>query len=158
LSFETIRWDHPGRSGDILVDMNWNDNKNGAGYAGTSFARGVAGHGGFSPYEIHIALLASGPSFKKKFNGNLPTSNIDIIPTVLHLHNLTIPQQMDGRVMFELLKGKAPKGTPNKAKLELLKTEVNLPWGIYKLELERSVLGKYNYPNYTKVVREEKKQ
>ena len=157
LSFETIHWDHPGRSGDILVDMNWNDSKNEAGYAGTSFARGVAGHGGFSPYEIHIALLASGPSFKKKFNGNLPTSNVDIIPTVLHLHNLNIPQQMDGRVMYELLKGKAPKGTPNKAKLELLKTEVNLPWGVYKLELERSVLGKYNYPNYTKVVRDGKK-
>lgn len=157
LSFETINWDHPGRSGDILVDMNWNDSKNEAGYAGTSFARGVAGHGGFSPYEIHIALLASGPSFKKKFSGNLPTSNVDIIPTVLHLHNLTIPQQMDGRVMYELLKGKVPKGAPQKATLELLKTEVNLPWGVYKLELERSVLGKYNYPNFTKVVRDGKK-
>lgn len=156
LSFETIHWDHE-RSGDILVDMNWNDSKNEAGYAGASFARGVAGHGGFSPYEIHIALLASGPSFRENFEGNLPTSNVDIIPTVLHLHNLGIPKQMDGRIIYELLKEKAPKNTPHEAQIELIKTEVNLSWGVYKLELERSVLGKYNYPNFTKVVRKEKK-
>lgn len=156
LSFETIHWDHLERSADILVDMNWNDNKNGAGYAGTSFARGVAGHGGFSPYEIHIALLAHGPSFKEKFEGNLPTSNVDIIPTVLHIHNLTIPKLMDGRVMYELLTEKFPDNVPSTAKIELIKTEVKLPWGVYNLELERSVLGKYNYPNFTKVVREEK--
>ncbi|WP_396184797.1 alkaline phosphatase family protein [Flavobacterium sp.] len=156
LSFETIHWDHLERSADILVDMNWNDNKNGAGYAGTSFARGVAGHGGFSPYEIHIALIAKGPSFKEKFEGNLPTSNVDIIPTVLHIHNLTIPKLMDGRVMYELLTEKFPDNVPSTAKIELIKTEVKLPWGVYKLELERSVLGKYNYPNFTKVVREEK--
>jgi len=153
LSFEAIHWDHPKRSGDILVDMNWNDNKNEAGYAGTSFARGVAGHGGFSPYEIHIALLANGPSFKNKFEGNLPTSNVDIIPTVLHLHNLTIPKQMDGRVMYELLTEKVPNNALLTAKIELIKTEVKQPWGVYKLEMERSVLGKYNYPNFTKVVR-----
>lgn len=156
LSFETIHWDHPERSGDILVNMNWNDTKNEAGYAGTSFARGVAGHGGFSPYEIHIALLANGPSFKKKFEGNLPTSNVDIIPTVLHLHNLKSTEEMDGRVMYELLEEKVPEDAPNTAKTELIKTEVKLPWGIYRLELERSVLGKYNYPNFTKVVRDKK--
>jgi predicted AlkP superfamily pyrophosphatase or phosphodiesterase len=156
LSFETIHWDHPERSGDILVDMNWNDTKNEAGYAGSSFARGVAGHGGFSPYEIHIALLADGPSFKKNFEGNLPTSNVDIIPTVLHLHNLKSTKEMDGRVMYELLEEKAPEDAPNTAKIEIIKTEVTLPWGIYKLELERSVLGKYNYPNFTKVVRDKK--
>ena len=58
LSFDAIHWNHPERSSDILVDANWNDNKNAAGYAGSSFARGVAGHGGFSPYEVHIPLMA----------------------------------------------------------------------------------------------------
>lgn len=154
LSFEAIHWNHPQRSGDILVDMNWNNSKNEAGYEGTSFAGGVAGHGGFSPYEIHIALLASGPSFKKNFITNLPTSNVDIIPTVLHLHNLAIPKQMDGRVMYELLTEKDPNNYPLTVKIKLIKTEVKLPWGVYKLEMESSVLGKYNYPNFTKVLRE----
>jgi hypothetical protein len=30
-----------------------------------AFAGGVAGHGGFSPYEVHIALLADGPVLRK---------------------------------------------------------------------------------------------
>ena len=63
LSFEAIHWNHPERSADILVDENWDDRKNELGYAGTSFSMGVAGHGGLSPYEVHIALLMSGPKF-----------------------------------------------------------------------------------------------
>lgn len=91
LSFKAIHWDHPTRSGDILVDEDWNDNKNQYGYAGTSLAGGVAGHGGFSPYEVHIALIASGPNFKKAFESDLPTSNVDITPTILHLQNIAVP-------------------------------------------------------------------
>ncbi|MFX6067006.1 hypothetical protein ABTE92_19070, partial [Acinetobacter baumannii] len=82
VSFDAIHWNHPDRSGDILVDYNWNDDSNSLGYKGSSFSRGVAGHGSFSPYEVHIALLAAGPSFKKSFSSELPTSNVDIAPTV----------------------------------------------------------------------------
>jgi hypothetical protein len=64
LSFETIHWDHPERSGDILVDMNWNNTKKWSWYAGSSFG-GVAGHGGFSPYEVHIASLPMVPVLRK---------------------------------------------------------------------------------------------
>ena len=103
LSFESIHWNHKERAADILVDENWDDRKNDKGYAGTSFSRGVAGHGGLSPYEVHIALLAAGPSFKKNFSSELPTSNVDIAPTILAIHNLTIPTSMDGRVLHELL-------------------------------------------------------
>ncbi len=39
LSFESIHWDHPERSADILVDENWDDRKNDKGYAGTSFSQ-----------------------------------------------------------------------------------------------------------------------
>jgi predicted AlkP superfamily pyrophosphatase or phosphodiesterase len=156
LSFETIHWDHPKRAGDILVAVNWNDSKNETGYAGQDFAMGKAGHGGFSPYEVHIALLASGPSFKKAFESTLPTSNVDLIPTILHLHKLIIPKEMDGRVMYELLTEKAPYDTPLSSKTEIIKTKVKLPWGTYTLELERSILGKYKYPNFAKVTRIEK--
>jgi predicted AlkP superfamily pyrophosphatase or phosphodiesterase len=156
LSFEAIHWDHSERSSDILIDLNWNDEKNEAGYAGKSYARGVAGHGGFSRYEVQIALLASGPGFKKSFEGNLPTSNVDIVPTILHLHNIPVPAQMDGRVMYEILTEKAPAGTLTKAKVETVKTMVSLPWGNYNLLLERSILGKYTYTNFSSVSRETK--
>lgn len=154
LSFDAIHWAHPERSSDILMDANWDNRKNEAGYAGASFSRGVAGHGGFSPYEVHIPLLAYGPSFKKSFEGNLPTANVDIVPTVLHLHQMAIPEEMDGRIMYELLIEKAPAKAPITSKIRVIKTSAKIPGGSYKLTLEQSVLGDYIYLNETKVVRE----
>ena len=155
LSFNVIHWNHPERAADILVDENWDDRKNDKGYAGTSFSRGVAGHGGLSPYEVHIALLAAGPSFKKNLESELPTSNTDIVPTVLHIHNLAIPKTVTGRVMDELLtqKSNAPKLT---AKQETITTSAGFDGGTYTLTLDRTVLGKYQYVNFAKVQRVKK--
>ena len=152
LSFETIHWDHNERSADILVDENWDDRKNEKGYAGTSFSRGVAGHGGLSPYEVHIALLAAGPSFKRSFESNIPTSNVDIVPTILSLHGIAVPAGMDGRVMTELLsrKGGSVNLDPKKEKLTV---EANFSWGKYILTLERTILGQYQYVDFAKVER-----
>lgn len=153
LSFDAIHWAHPERSSDILVDVNWNDDKNAAGYAGSSFARGVAGHGGFSPYEVHIPLIAYGPSFKKSFETNLPTSNVDLVPTILYLHQIDIPKQMDGRVMYELFNEKTPVSAPSRAKIKTLEASTDIPGGKYKLILEQSILGDYIYLNSAKVIR-----
>ncbi|GLU52689.1 alkaline phosphatase family protein [Dyadobacter frigoris] len=149
-SFDAVHYNHE-RSGDILIAPNWNDNKNDKGYAGTDFSGGVAGHGGSSPYEVHIALMADGPDFKKGFQGELPTSNIDITPTVLGIYGLPVPVQMDGRVMQEFLK-KTEKTSP-KFKKQTLETQVKYPWGVYKLSLEMSVLDKYRYFDYSKTER-----
>jgi arylsulfatase A-like enzyme len=139
------------------VDENWDDSKNKFGYAGTSFSGGVAGHGGFSPYEEHIALITSGPGFKKGYESELPTSNVDIAPTILHLQHIPVPEQMDGRVVYELLNEKAPATAPIKAKAETIQTEVTAPWGSYKLILHRTLLGKYFYTDYAQAARVLKK-
>lgn len=152
LSFETIHWDHPTRAADILVDYNWDNRKNARGYEGTSFANGVAGHGGSSPYEIHIPLIASGPAFKKAFESSLPTSNTDIVPTILQLHGLPVPSEMDGRVLHELLKDSPHKPNENVRK-EMLETNVKHSWGTYHLMLERSILGKQHYVDFSRVKR-----
>jgi predicted AlkP superfamily pyrophosphatase or phosphodiesterase len=151
ISFDAIHYNHPQRSGDILVAMNWNDDQNNKGYAGTDYSGGVAGHGGSSPYEINIALFASGPDFKKAFTGELPTSNVDIVPTILHIYDMPLPSGMDGRVMSEFLK----KSAANKGKLkkEIVATEVQYNWGTYKLVVEMSLLGKYRYFNYSRTQR-----
>lgn len=151
LSFETIHYNHPSRVGDILVAPNWNDDKNARGYAGTGFSGGVAGHGGSSPYEINILLLAHGPDFKPVVKSTLPTSNVDLAPTILSIYDLPVPATMDGRVMGEFLKKKIPSA--GKLVQETHKTEVTYPWGTYQLTLQRSVLGPYQYVDYTKVVR-----
>jgi hypothetical protein len=151
LSFEAIHWNHPDRAADILVDENWDDRKNEKGYAGMSYSRGVAGHGGLSPYEVHIALLAAGPSFKKNFESDFPTSNVDIVPTVLSIHNIAVPATMNGRVLTELLAdGKAKKQEPKK---ETITTTASFDGGKYILTLERTILGSYRYVDFARVER-----
>jgi predicted AlkP superfamily pyrophosphatase or phosphodiesterase len=151
ISFEAIHWNHPERAGDILVDYNWNDDKNNMGYPGTSFSRGVAGHGGFSPYEVHIALLAAGPSFKQSFDSELPTSNVDIAPTILYIHHLPVPASMDGRVMYELLTDANPHSAIPKK--EIISASTLFNGGTYNLIIERTIFGKYKYVNFSKVTR-----
>lgn len=148
LSFSAIHWNHKDRAADILVDRNWNDEKNEKGYAGSAYSRGVAGHGGISPYEVHIALLASGPSFKKAYSSEIPTSNVDIVPTVLYLHNLSVPSSMDGRIMYELLSSGNKRSVP-KLRKERTEVSANYNGGIYKVALERSILdNKYKYVDF----------
>lgn len=153
LSFESVHWDHPERAADILVTDYWNDRVNAYGYPGASYlGGGPASHGGFSPYEVHIALIASGPSFKRSYESELPTSNVDIVPTILHLYGLPVPPVMDGRVMHELFKGNKQ---PNpKLKIETIKAAARSKSGLYKLNLQRSVLGKYIYLDFAQVIRE----
>lgn len=155
LSFDAIHYDHPQRSGDILVAPNWNDDKNDKGYAGTDFSGGVAGHGGSSPYEINIALMAAGPDFRTGEISELPTSNVDIAPTVLSIYGLSKPAGMDGRAIGELLAnpGAAEKRPSGKAKKYLVRTQAAYGWGTYKLSAEMSAFGPYRYFNYSKTER-----
>ncbi len=154
LSFDAIHWNHVGRRADILVDENWNDDANTNGYKGTSFSRGVAGHGGFSPYEVHIPLIASGPSFKKAWVSDFPTSNVDIVPTILYLNHIPVPKQMEGRVLYELLNQTPPSSFKPKVEVKNVETSVKFPGGSYRLILQKSNLGDYSYNDFAKVIRE----
>lgn len=151
LSFEAIHWNHS-RAADILVDANWDDRVNSAGYAGASFHPGVAGHGTLSPWDVHIPLIVSGPAFKNAFESELPTSNVDLAPTVLHILNIPVPESMDGRVMNEFLRSPAP-GAATTAKKETIETTASYPGGTYQLTMERTILGEYQYVDGVKTIR-----
>lgn len=153
LSFDAIHWNHE-RASDILVDYNWDDEANQYGYRGSSFASGVAGHGGSSPYEITIPLIASGPAFKTRFESFLPASNIDIVPTILHFYRIAIPESMNGRVLSELLIAAPPATQALVAKKEMLETTVKLRRGNYRLMLQRTVVGHQQYVDFTRVSRD----
>ncbi len=148
LSFSSIHWDNAERSGDVLADYRWTDEKNNAGYPGTSYGKGVAGHGSLSPYEVHIGLIVSGPAFKKEHESELPTSNVDITPTVLRLQGVKVPDTMDGRVLEELLvDGKQEPAV----KKEVLETSVPTATGQYVLKLNVTTVGRYRYIDYSTV-------
>ena len=120
---------------------------------GASYSTGVAGHGGLSPYEVHIPLMAAGPSFKKRYTDTLPTSNVDLVPTILQIHHLPVPGSMDGRVMHELLNESEGALKTPVAVAETVTNTASTKDGTYRIELHRSILGRYKYVDFATIKR-----
>lgn len=154
LSFNAMNWNHADRTGDIVVAPAWDDEKNQYGYAGMAYANGPAGHGGSSRYEMQIALIAIGPSFSQGYVSEIPSSNIDMVPTVLHLHGITAPATMQGRVLSELF-----RNTPKTMYRPVSKTvsfSTNTPSGRYTAEMESMEFDGHRYLNFFRSVRKAK--
>jgi arylsulfatase A-like enzyme len=149
LSFDVARWNHP-RSGDILVSANWTAESNDAGFAGKTTQEGVAGHGTSSPYDIHNTLIAAGPDFREHATSNIPTGNVDLAPTLLHLLGLPVPQAMTGRVIREgLREGPAVSSMTVERVAETVKTAD----GSYELTAHSSIVDGHRYLDDTEVTR-----
>ena len=82
----------------------------------------------------------------------LPTSNIDIVPTILHLHNLAVPPEMDGRIMYELLTDSSAE--PGTVKKDITEVTAKHKWGTYRIVLQRSVFGEHKYVDFAQVQRQ----
>jgi predicted AlkP superfamily pyrophosphatase or phosphodiesterase len=98
---------------DILMSFRWSPDKNEFGVAGLIDAdwnrpAGQGTHATLSPFDVHNTLVAAGPDFRRGFEDTLPTGNIDIAPTVLHLLGITTPARFDGRVVTEALPNTGP--------------------------------------------------
>ena len=148
LSFDVARWNHP-RSGDILVSANWTAKANDAGFKGTTTQQGIAGHGTSSPYDIHNTLIAAGPDFRERATSDLPTSNVDLAPTLLRLLGIPPSPSMSGRVIEEGLRDGA-RGGP--AKIDG-GTVVETADHRYRLAARVSIVGGYRYLDFTEVTR-----
>ena len=150
LSFGVARWNHP-RSAEILVSANWTSEKNEAGYEGKTTQSGVAGHGSTSPYDIHIPLIAAGPDFRQGAVSDVPTSNVDLAPTLLRLMGLEAPPTMSGRAIEEGLRRNGSTGASGRTTRA---TEtVRTPDGSYELTAHFSVAAGHRYLDFTEVKR-----
>ena len=149
LSFDVARWNHA-RAGAILVSANWTDRINEQGFKGTTTQGGVAGHGTSSPFDIHNTLIAAGPDFREAAVSDVPTGNVDIAPTLLHLLGLPVPSSMTGRVMSEALRQGPP---PSAMAVERTRVTVSTDDGRYELSAHLSIVDGYRYLDYTEVVR-----
>ena len=99
-----------GRAPDIIVSFSYDENVAVAGKSGVSYASSInrrGDHGSFSPTDTHISLMASGPDFGSGLNDTLPTSNVDIAPTVARILQFSMPA-VQGRVLEEALRGGPP--------------------------------------------------
>lgn len=95
------------RAPELAMSFAWDSEANDAGYDGFVYsgggAIGLGQHGSMSRHEMNNTLLARGPNFRARTRIASPTGNVDIAPTVLNLLGLSIPADMDGRVIEEAL-------------------------------------------------------
>jgi len=119
---ETVRLNAPNVEPDVVVSLRWSADRNEHGAPGLLVSEGGKGtgtHGSLSPFDMRPNLVACGPSFKRGVVSAVPTGNIDITPTVLHLLGVKQPPVMDGRVLQEALVGsEVPPSEPQTKSLE----------------------------------------
>lgn len=151
LSFDLIRWNHD-RAADILVSSNWDEEPNEAGFRGRTHQMGVAGHGTSSPWDIHNTLIAAGPDFKSGVSNPVPSGNVDLAPTVLHLSGIEPPDSMDGRILLESLRSGPDPGSVPVTKTVHEATAAGDDWR-YRLELTELEAAGSCYLNRTQVSR-----
>ncbi|HXI83929.1 MAG TPA: alkaline phosphatase family protein [Verrucomicrobiae bacterium] len=99
---------------DIALSFRWTTDKNTEGIAGSVISDGGNGpgrgvHTSLSPFDRHNTLVAAGPDFRKGLVNQLPSGNIDLAPTVLHILGVPSPEHMDGRVLSEALASETSK-------------------------------------------------
>jgi arylsulfatase A-like enzyme len=54
---------------------------------------------------MHNTLIAAGPDFRKGWQDDTPSGNVDLAPTVLWILGIPQPRPMDGRVLLEAIPG-----------------------------------------------------
>lgn len=94
------------RAADIAVVLRYTDENNRWNRAGVSlhasrYPPGGGSHGGLSPYEMHNFIAMRGARFRAGCRIAAPAGNVDIMPTLLHLLEIPLAGDVDGRVLSE---------------------------------------------------------
>ncbi|HSV64130.1 MAG TPA: alkaline phosphatase family protein [Chthoniobacterales bacterium] len=145
-SLETVRANSP-EAPDVMVALRWNSKPNRFGTPGqivTDNARGPGegSHATLSEFDVHNTLVAAGPDFRENLTSSLPSSNVDIAPTVLRILGLTPPQEFDGRVLVEAMDEKAGRIEPLSKTIQATR---KFPSGEWQQHLRLSLVGETVY-------------
>ncbi|WP_353268757.1 alkaline phosphatase family protein [Gemmatimonas sp.] len=146
LPMSAIAWQHA-RAADVLYSAQWSHAANSAGHKGSTRQSGVAGHGTSSPYDITATFVAAGPVFRTGVVAATPSSNADIVPTVLHLLGQpSTPAGVTGRPLLELL-------TRGKAAPAAIRDSLTAEVSGYRTVMYRTRVGGTLYFDSTRTVR-----
>lgn len=101
---------------DLIVGLHYDAHARIQNLPGTALCdypneRGT--HGSFSPVDIHSFFAAVGPDFRTRFQDHLPTSNMDIAPTVATILGFDF-SDAEGRIIREALKNTKQNNTIKK--------------------------------------------
>ena len=89
-------------------------------------------HGSLSPFDQTNTLVGAGPDLRIGWRNELPSGNIDIAPTMLWLMGIRPLAKLDGRVLFEALRDRAPENAkPEENRLEASRELGDVKWTQY---------------------------
>jgi arylsulfatase A-like enzyme len=130
-----------------MVSLRWNKKANEFGFPGQIIAdnarpAGKGTHATLSEFDIHNTLIAAGPDFREQTALSLPSSNLDLAPTVLHLLGIEPPQKLDGRVLVEAMEEKAER---TEALSKTMRATRKFPSGEWQQYLKVSLVGETIY-------------
>jgi arylsulfatase A-like enzyme len=132
---------------EVMVALRWNNKPNRFGAPGhivTDDARpaGEGSHASLSEFDIHNTLIAAGPDFREGVTTALPSSNVDLAPTVLRILGVDPPEKFDGRILVEAMEEKAER-------IEVLGKTMQatrkFPTGEWRQHLRVSLVGETIY-------------
>jgi arylsulfatase A-like enzyme len=131
---------------DVVMAFRWNDSKNQFGAPGMIDAdwqrkAGEGTHATLSRFDMHNTLVAAGPDFRRAQTDDLPTGNVDLAPTILHILGIKAPQEMDGRVLSEAMVGGDQVPAAGKTETKTIEAKKDLPAGSWRQSLRISRVG-----------------
>ena len=135
---------------DIVMAFRWTDSKNQFDVPGTidadwQRAAGEGTHATLSRFDMHNTLIAAGPDFRRGQTDDLPTGNVDLTPTILHILGIKAPQEMDGRVLSEAMAGDNQVPATGKIETKAIEAQKNFPAGSWRQSLHISRVGSTVY-------------
>jgi predicted AlkP superfamily pyrophosphatase or phosphodiesterase len=135
---------------DIVMAFRWNDSKNQFGAPGTIDAdwqrqAGEGTHASLSRFDMRNTLIATGPDFRRGQTDDLPTGNVDLAPTILHIVGIKAPQEMDGRVLSEAMVNVDQVPAGGKAETKTIEAKKDFAAGTWRQSLKTSRVGSTIY-------------
>ena len=132
---------------DLMVALRWNKNANPFGVPGQIMAdnarpAGKGTHATLSEFDVHNTLIAAGPDLREGSAVNLPSSNLDLAPTILRLLGVESPQKFDGRVLLEAMEEKAER---TEVLSKTMRATRKFPGGEWQQHLRISLVGETIY-------------
>jgi len=128
---------------DVVLAFRWNDSKNQFGTPGMidadwQRAAGEGTHATLSRFDMHNTLVAAGPDFRRGQTDDLPTGNVDLAPTILHILGFNASKEMDGRILSEALVStdRVPPG--RKTETKTMESRKDFPAGTWRQSLQIS--------------------
>ncbi|KAF5408258.1 MAG: Type I phosphodiesterase / nucleotide pyrophosphatase [Candidatus Udaeobacter sp.] len=135
---------------DVVMAFRWNDSKNQFGTPGMIDAdwqreAGKGTHATLSRFDMHNTLIAAGPDFRRGQTDDLPTGNVDLAPTILHILGIKPPQEVDGRVLSEAMVGVDQVPIRREAETKTIEATKDLRSGSWRQTLKISQIGSTIY-------------